>query len=167
MSEFIIRKLVEVDAEIYREIRLEMLEKHPESFGENFSNASQKDIDFYKSRIINSVIYGAFLGEKLVGVAGYYIPQEKAYQHKAMIWGVYVQEGYRGHKLSQNLILENLNDCKNFVEQAFLRVSAENIPAISVYKNVGFQEYGREPQSRKIGNKYFDELSMVKFLNDK
>jgi len=85
VSDFEIRKLIESDAEIYRDIRLEMLEKHPESFGEKFSNAAEQDIDFYKGRINNGVIYGAFKGGKLTAVAGHFVLPENAYNHKAMI----------------------------------------------------------------------------------
>ena len=165
MSHIKIRQLITEDAESYREIRLEMLRDNPEHFGDSYEDNLDYDLSFFETRIDDGPIYGGFNGDDLVGVAGYFILKGDKTSHKAMIWGVYVRPENRGHRLSEALIEEAIQDCRQYVEQALIHVSAENYPAIKIYQGLGFEEFGREPKARKIGNKYYDEVCMIKFLN--
>ena len=165
MGDIKIRQLITEDAESYREIRLEMLRDNPEHFGDSYEDNLEYDLSFFEGRIDDAPIYGGFDGDSLVGVAGYFIQKGDKTSHKAMIWGVYVRPENRGHRLSEALIEEAIQDCRQYVEQALIHVSAENYPAIKIYQGLGFEEFGREPKARKIGNKYYDEIHMVKFLN--
>ncbi|MDI6806188.1 MAG: GNAT family N-acetyltransferase [Candidatus Aenigmarchaeota archaeon] len=45
-----------------------------------------------------------------------------------------------------------------------LTVVANNIAARNLYKKLGFKEVGKIPEGRRYGNKYYDEILMVKKL---
>jgi ribosomal protein S18 acetylase RimI-like enzyme len=49
------------------------------------------------------------------------------------------------------------------LEQITLVASA-NLPAQRLYKALGFESYGVEPHSLKIGNDYIDDVLMVLWL---
>lgn len=160
------RKLLESDAEAYQKIRLEMLHKNPESFGDSYENNLKHDIEFYRKRVTKSYIAGAFHEGVLIGTAGYFGHEGDKVKHKATIWGVYVQPDFRGKRISQKLIENVINECAKLFEQVLINVSAENFPAITIYKSLGFEEYGREPKARIIKGKYYDEVHMAKFLKE-
>lgn len=166
MNDIQIRQLTIEDAESYRDIRLEMLRDNPEHFGDSYEDNLDYDLSFFEGRIDGSPIYGGFDGDDLIGVAGYFIQKGDKTSHKAMIWGVYVKPDNRGYRLSKRLIEDAIRDCRQYVEQALIHVSAENYSAIRIYQDLGFKEFGREPKARKIGNKYYDEICMIKFLNE-
>jgi ribosomal protein S18 acetylase RimI-like enzyme len=164
MSDIEIRQLTLDDVEAYRDIRLEMLRDNPENFGESYEDNLEYELDFFENRIANSPIYGGFQNGILLATAGYFIQRGAKVCHKAMVWGVYVKPESRGYRLSQKLIEKNIKDCSQYVEQVLIHISAKNISALKVYQDIGFKEFGCEPNARKIGGKYFDEISMVKFL---
>ena len=49
------------------------------------------------------------------------------------------------------------------MEQITLVASAD-LPAQRLYRALGFESYGLEPRSLKIGNDYVDDVLMVLFL---
>jgi RimJ/RimL family protein N-acetyltransferase len=51
----------------------------------------------------------------------------------------------------------------NGLEQITLVASA-NLPAQRLYESLGFQSYGVEPHSLRIGDQYIDDVLMVLFL---
>ncbi len=164
MSEIKIRQLNLEDAEAYREIRLRMLKENSESFGDSYEDNLSYGLSFFEGRIANSPIFGAFDNENLVATAGYFIHQGQKIDHKATIWGVYVSPEQRGNRVSQNLVEQAVKACVGKVEQVLINVSGENIAALKIYQDIGFEEFGREPKARKIKGQYYDEISMVKFL---
>ena len=50
-------------------------------------------------------------------------------------------------------------------EQLTLSVGDGNAAAYRLYRKMGFSEYGREMKALKDGNRYFDEILMVRFLH--
>lgn len=165
MSNIQIRQLDEEDVETYRDIRLEMLKNHPESFGTSYEDSSKEGLEFFLSMIQKSQIYGAFDGENLVAVSGIYIRDGAKLCHAASIWGVYVQPNYRGKRLSQELIKKSIEGLESDIEQVFISASSENDRAIKIYNDLGFEQWGIAPKSRKHNGQYFDDVNMVKFLD--
>lgn len=166
MSDIVIRQLVETDAEAYRKIRLEMLKNKPEAFGEAYEESIKKELDFFKGRITNSYIGGAFEGLDLIATAGYFIQEGLKSSHKAFLWGVYVQEKYRGNGLSYGLTLKVVGDLPSTISLIQTAVVAGNVAAEKTYKKAGFKKWAVEEKALKINGKYYDEIHMVKFLEE-
>ena len=163
MDEIQTRKLQKCDAAIYQKIRLKMLKEEPLSFGSSYVDTKKEPLEFFEERIEKGNIFAAFDQEDLVGTAEYYIHEGEKVAHKAGIWGVYVAPIYRGKRLSQKLVQSAVNEASPLVEQIIIHVSGDNQAAIKIYEDVGFKEFGREPNARKTNGAYFDEVSMVKF----
>ncbi|MEM6781361.1 MAG: GNAT family N-acetyltransferase [Pseudomonadota bacterium] len=159
-----IRRIQPDEAELYMDIRLEMLKEHPESFGDSYPDASQRPIDFYRERVTDSYIVGAFDQAKIVGTAGYFIQKGKKAEHKAYLWGVYTTKDNRGQGISRKLSQRVLDDLPEHIELIQTCVVKGNDTAHEIYKELGFQEYGVEEKGLKVDGKYYDEILMVKFL---
>ena len=90
-----IRLLAGTDAVPYRDIRLEGLRRNPEAFAATFEDEREKPLDWFKERITQSRIFGAFIVQELVGVVGLRAHDDAKQRHKAMLWGMYVRREAR------------------------------------------------------------------------
>jgi ribosomal protein S18 acetylase RimI-like enzyme len=159
-----IRLLAPADASRYRDIRLEGLKQDPAAFSSSFEREAAMPLSWFEERIVKGNIFGAFAADELVAVAGYW-PQEGAkVQHKAGLWGMYVRPAARNSGLGRRLLEAVVNHASGRVEQLLLSVVSENEAAHRLYQELGFSEYGREMKALKLGERYLDEILMVRFL---
>jgi len=159
-----VRLLTPGEAALYRDIRLEGLKQDPEAFSSTFERENAMPLDWFETRIVNGNIFGAFVDDALVGVAGYW-PQEGAkVGHKAGFWGMYVSRSARKLGLGRRLMEAVIAHATGRVEQLQLGVGADNEAARRLYQRMGFAEYGREMKALKQGGRYIDEILMVRFL---
>jgi len=160
-----IRLLTPADAVAYRDIRLEGLRLSPEAFSSTFGREDAMPLAWFEERIVKGNIFGGFAEDELLGVTGYR-PQEGAkVRHKAGLWGMYVREQARGSGLGQRLMEAVVNHATGRVELLQLSVVSDNEAAFRLYKKMGFSEYGREMKALREGDRYFDEILMVRFLS--
>ncbi len=163
--DFVIRRLEPgPDTEIFRAIRLELLKKSPESFGSDHATESARPLDWFAGRLTTSDMFGAFHGEDLLGIAGFYVEPTLQRAHKGVIWGVYVRPAARSAGVARRLIEAVLAHAKGRVEQVNLVVERGNLHARRLYTSLGFVEYGLERNALKIGGRYFDDVLMAKAL---
>jgi ribosomal protein S18 acetylase RimI-like enzyme len=159
-----IRLLANVDAAKYREIRLESLRLHPEAFASTFERESEQPLPWFEDRITEGNIFGAFVGDELVGVAGCWPQQGPKVGHKAVLWGMYVRPAARQLGLGRRLVEAVVNHAASRVEQLQLSVVSANEAAFGLYRSMGFSEFGREMKALKHNGQYFDDILMVRFL---
>lgn len=167
MSDFEIRKLIESDAEIYRDIRLEMLNDSPSYFGTSYEDSKKENITFFANRIKYGNIYGYFNDDGLMGVVGCYQKEGLKVEHIAGIWGVYVRHQYRGKNIAHRLTEVIISELPKEIELIQVSVTKGNLPAQKTYEKSGFKIWGVEEKALKIKNDYFDVINMVKFLDEK
>jgi RimJ/RimL family protein N-acetyltransferase len=159
-----IRLLTPGEAALYRDIRLEGLKRDPSAFSSTFERENAMPLEWFEERIVKGHIFGAFAGGELVGVAGYWRQEGAKVRHKAGFWGMYVRPGVRGSGLAERLIEAVADHAFGRVELLQLSVASDNKAAIRLYQKTGFSEYGREMKALKDGERYFDEILMVRFL---
>jgi ribosomal protein S18 acetylase RimI-like enzyme len=159
-----IRLLTTADAALYREVRLEGLALHPEAFSSTFKRESEKPLAWFADRITQGNVFGAFVGDELVGVAGCRPLEGPKTNHKAALWGMYVRPAARSSGLGRRLVEAVVNHASERVEQLQLSVVSTNGDAWRLYRNIGFSEYGREMKALKQDGRYYDEILMVRFL---
>jgi ribosomal protein S18 acetylase RimI-like enzyme len=163
--DFVIRRLEPgQDTELFRAIRLESLKKNPESFGSDFASENDKPPEWFAGRLTTSDVFGAFHGEELLGIAGFQVGQTAKRAHKGTLWAVYVRPAKRSAGVARRLVETVIEHAKGRVEQVNLAVDRRNMHARRLYTSLGFIEYGLEKNALKVGDRYLDDVLMVRTL---
>jgi RimJ/RimL family protein N-acetyltransferase len=161
-----IRRLQASDSAVYRDIRLEALKRNPEAFGSTFEMENAQPLSWFEAAVGRADIFGAFLDGTLAGIAGYFAQQRSKQAHKALLWGMYVRAAARNAGLGKRLVAAVLDHARGRVEMVQLTVVSENEAARRLYRALGFVEYGYETRALKQDGRYYDEVLMVKFLDE-
>jgi ribosomal protein S18 acetylase RimI-like enzyme len=162
-----IRLLTADDAEAWWQLRLEALSNDSASFADSAEEHLTTSIESTKERLgagdtaINFVL-GTFEDAKLTATAGFYRYSHLKERHKGHIWGVYVRPESRGKGVACALMQEIIRRARAMdgIEQLLIVASA-HLPARKLYEGLGFQAYGVEPRSLKIGTEYVDDVLMI------
>jgi ribosomal protein S18 acetylase RimI-like enzyme len=162
-----LRLLTVDDAEALWHLRLEALRNDPASFAdsaeEHLNTTVETSREFLsKKDPVHNFVVGMFEEGKLSGTAGFFRRSNNKERHKGHIWGVYVQPQSRGKGVARALMQEIIRRAHGIegLEQVTLVASA-NLPAQRLYKALGFESYGIEPHSLKIGAEYVDDVLMI------
>ncbi|WP_324607781.1 GNAT family N-acetyltransferase [Paenibacillus sp. IHBB 10380] len=122
-----------------------------------------------KNRIMNesdNYILGAFKeGNQIVGMIGFRREQGIKFNHKGIIWGVYVSPEYRGKGIAKELLEEVINRGSGLegLKQINLCVVTLNRVAIELYMKLGFETYGIEKNALEYKGQGYDEELMTYF----
>jgi RimJ/RimL family protein N-acetyltransferase len=159
-----IRLLAGADAVPYRDIRLDGLRRNPEAFASTFEDEREKPLDWFRERLTQSRIFGAFIAQELVGVVGLRAHDDAKQRHKAVLWGMYVRCEARQYGVGVRLVDAAVAHAAGHVEQLQLAVVTENKAARRLYAKAGFIAYGHQINALKQNGTYYDDILMVKFL---
>ncbi|PHM10824.1 GNAT family N-acetyltransferase [Nostoc sp. 'Peltigera malacea cyanobiont' DB3992] len=157
----IVKKLTKYDVEDYRQIRLEALDKNPDSFGTTYQEEVIKTIEQFRDRIPvdnNNFILGCFEDKYLIAIVAFNQESRIKLRHKAYISSMYVKQQYRGKGVGKLLLNELIERAKaiNEVQILLLEIVKNNVLAKPLYLSLGFQIYGTEKRAYKYNNQYFD-----------
>jgi ribosomal protein S18 acetylase RimI-like enzyme len=161
---FVIRPLRPDEPALYREIRLEALRLHPEAFGSSFEDEAARPVTFFEQRLTGNTIFGGFRDRELLGTAGFMPDSGVKRAHKGHLWGMYVRSAARGTGLARLLVEAVLEHARERVELIQLSVGSGNVPARRLYVSLGFEPFGIEERALKVGDRYLDDVYMVKML---
>jgi ribosomal protein S18 acetylase RimI-like enzyme len=144
------RKLRADDAKPYREIRLESLKAHPESFGSTFEEQSKLPKLMFEKALEQPVderfVVGAFDHAKMIGICGFVpfaLDEALDLEHAGTIIQMYVKSTYRGQRIGLGLVQMTVREAFKVpgIEQVVLGVKEGNLSAIRVYEQAGFETY--------------------------
>jgi len=165
-----LRLLTAADAEAWWHLRVEMLRNDPFAFADSTEEHVTTTLEQVRERLAandpkGNFIVGIFAEGKLMGTAGFFRRPNQKESHKGHVWGVYVSPQLRGKGAGKAMMQEIIRRAREIegLEQITLVASAK-LPAQQLYKSVGFQSYGVEPHSLKIGAEYVDDVLMVLWL---
>ncbi|MGM0750810.1 MAG: GNAT family N-acetyltransferase [Bacillota bacterium] len=165
-----IQLLNENHAEAYWQLRLEMLQQSPSSFGGSYEEAIARPnpIEVTAGRLVQkgSYTFGCFVDGKLVGAVTLVREGTLKMKHKASIFAMYVAPAHRGEGFARRLIQTAITQAKeeDGIEQVMITVVTTNETAKGLYQSCGFKPYGTEKRALKYNDEYFDEELMVLFL---
>ena len=162
-----IRRLETSDAALYRDLRLEALQKNPEAFGSTFERENAEPLSWFEATLGRTDIFGAFVDGTLAGMAGYSARENLKQAHKGLLWTMYVRAAARNTGLGKILVAAVLDHARGRVEMVQLTVVSENESAHRLYRAMGFVEYGHEKRALKHDGRYYDEILMVNFLDSR
>jgi ribosomal protein S18 acetylase RimI-like enzyme len=162
-----LRLLTPDDAEAWWHMRIEALRNDPASFADSAEEHLTTTVESVRERLaasdpLHNFVIGAFEDKKLTATAGFYRYGHLKERHKGHIWGVYVRPESRGKGVARALMQEIISRARSIegLEQILLVASA-HLPAKNLYETLGFETYGVEPLSLKIGTEYVDDVLMI------
>jgi len=157
------------DLEAVVALRRQALEHHPLAFGaapEEDRLITGKDTEAIFGIAGQSVVFGAYESQALVGMACLTRAIEVKRRHKAIIWGMYVVPSARRKGVGRMLLAAIVAESRKWpdVRQLHLSVTEVAGEARRLYESVGFVEWGREPRSLRWAGRSADEMHMVLLL---
>jgi ribosomal protein S18 acetylase RimI-like enzyme len=164
-----IRRLTADETELFREIRTESVRLHPEAFCDcpeemlGYSDEKMKDFAAPTDEFPQKFILGAFEGEALLGVVGFFREESIKERHRGYIWSVYTRPEARGKGVSRALMVELIAQARRIEGLEFLAldVSTTQEAARKFYLSLGFVVTGKTPCIYKLGQSYVDNESML------
>lgn len=163
-STILIRPLGPDDAEAFRTLRLAALETVPEAFGASHAEEAGQPLSAFASRLSPEPpgrVFGAFLGDALVGTAGFRISNSPKIRHKGYLWGVYVATAARGHGVGEKLVSAVIEHARAHVLILQANVVSTNRTAYVLYERLGFAPYGIESRALFVDGVFHDEALLA------
>lgn len=162
-----VRKLRPDDAEAFTALRLESLREEPLAFLSSPDDESAPTVDSVRQTLSNpgeSAIFGAF-DPALCGCVGIYRDAHRKAQHKAFVWGLYLQPAARRRGLAEALMQAALAFATDLgVAQVQLGVGVKAEAARRLYRSLGFEVWGNEPDAIRHHDQSVAEQHMVLLL---
>lgn len=162
-----VTRLTPSHAEPYRALMLEAYALHPDAFTSSVTERRTLPLAWWQKRLAedvsaNEVVFGAFIGKELAGVAGLSFDTREKARHKSTLFGMYVSDRFRQQGLGQQLIHEVLAYAltRPGTKIVQLTVTAGNAPAQNLYTSNGFVPFGTEPFAVQVGAEYVSKVHM-------
>lgn len=150
--------------EEYRALRLEAVEKVPQSFLDDPDVAEKIPKEEWQRKM--SSMFFAEVDGKWVGMIGSYQDEKTKLKHILNIFSFFVSSDYRGMGIGRALIQQVIATAKNNpeIKKLQLGVVTTQEPANELYQSLGFIKAGHMKYAVKVGDTYFDEYHMELYL---
>ena len=164
-----LRALRPGDLPAYKELRDEMLVRHPEAFTSDAETERSRPASAYLPRLGldrpegGQFTLGAWHDGQLLGAISCEREPRRKVRHIAHVIGMMVRAEARGAGLGRRLLDACIAEARRAdgVELLTLTVTSGNAPAVRLYECAGFRRYGRLPHAMKVGGTYHDKDLMV------
>jgi ribosomal protein S18 acetylase RimI-like enzyme len=166
-----IARLVPAHAVAYRALMLEAYELDPDAFTSSVAERAALPLSWWESRLDESplapeLVFGAFEGGQLAGVAGLSFELREKARHKATLFGMYVPPRFRNRGLGGQLVEAVLAEARarSGVMLVQLTVTDGNRAAQELYAQAGFVVFGVEPLAVAVGATFVSKVHMWRNL---
>ena len=154
------------DAEAFSALRREVIRENPVQMGLTYEEELTRTLDDFRAQLAFShpnVMFGSFIEGELVATAAVgYTSKLPSSRHKMVMWGVFTSPRYRRQGLSRQIVEAAIQQAFcNDVRRVNLQVYVPNEPAITLYKSIGFVEYGTEPDAVCLNGQYHNGVHMT------
>jgi len=154
-----IRCISAEDAEAFSNLRREVTRENPIPMGLTYEEELTRSIDSFRTQLSftpPNVMFGSFVEGELVATSAVgYTSKFTSSRHKMVMWGVFTSPRYRRKGLGRQVVEASIQHAfSNGVSRINLQVYLPNEPAVTLYKSIGFVEYGVESLYRNTASLY-------------
>ena len=165
MNDIEIRTLTSRHAEVFQATRIRAVRAFPEAYLIDVEEEIAAPLEEVAQRLspnANRCVFGAFVGDSLVGILGLVREERPKLQHKAFIWGMYVDPTYHRRGIGRQLMEAALSHAKSMqgLRRIGLTVTANNSEAIALYEALGFKPWGTEPAALVVDGVDLEDVHM-------
>ncbi|CAM2156474.1 Acetyltransferase [Pararobbsia alpina] len=165
----VVRPLAESDAEAFQALRLKATVDAPFAIWPTYEEEAartRQEVEASMRFTSHQFVYGAFDDQELVAIAGLRRVPLKKVEHKATLWGVFVEPSYRRSGIARRLLSALIVQARaSDIRQVHLAVGANNPRARALYESLGFKSYGIEPNAMLVDGQFIDEELMIASLS--
>jgi RimJ/RimL family protein N-acetyltransferase len=163
----VVRLLTPEDAPAYQAIALKGYRTHGQAFTSYFPDRAKEPLQYWQDRVSpanaqKEVVFGAFIHAQLVGVTGLSFETRFKVQHKANLFGVFVDAPFQGQGIARALVSTALTFARSLEKLTVvqLTVTDGNEAAIHLYESFGFITFGVEPMAIKDEGEFYCKRHM-------
>ncbi|WP_104667714.1 GNAT family N-acetyltransferase [Ensifer adhaerens] len=161
-----IKHLDQDDVDVFRQIRLEALNRAPEAFASTAADWERLSTEEWRARLTANAVFVAFEDDRPLGIMGLMRERASRLAHRATIIMVYVRDEARGSGVARRLLTHLTDQARaSGIRLLELVVRADNPAAIRFYTREGFREIGRVPGGMFDGEKEVDEILMARHID--
>ncbi|HEX6037947.1 GNAT family N-acetyltransferase, partial [Longimicrobium sp.] len=168
-----LRMLEAGDAAAFQALRLRGLRESPSAFGSTYEEEADRPLDDVAAHLAlraegDDVVFGAFDGDVLVGVAGMRRPRNRKGRHRGGVWGMYVAPEARGRGVGGALLRAIVDHARTVegLDRLELGVETTNAAARALYLAFGFVPYGVQPDAYRDDGVSWDSELMSMRIGD-
>jgi ribosomal protein S18 acetylase RimI-like enzyme len=142
------------------------LQDDPSAYGSAYEDELTMGLETWAARYLappHIACFGAFQGEKLLGMNALIRNTGAKLRHRAMIAAMYTLPEWRGRGIGADLVAAALEQSRHWegVLDVTLAVTVGNNSAKGLYEKLGFRVYSYDPRYIRVGEKYFDIEWMI------
>jgi ribosomal protein S18 acetylase RimI-like enzyme len=156
-----IRRLHIADAKSYRAMLVEGLILHPTSFTEDYNTELIRDQSEIDMTLKQNGVFGAWVGNDLVGIGAVLCTAEPKRRHVARVSGLYVKVELRRQGIGTRLIEEILRFAASGVQLVQVEIPTQCESVIRLFERLKFIRCGVVPGGLQVENRRFDLLTMI------
>ncbi|MFA6301754.1 MAG: GNAT family N-acetyltransferase [Legionella sp.] len=156
-----IKLLTAADLSCLKQIRQQALEEEPQAYGQTLIEFFEQG-DAYAFEAENGVV-GAFDGDRLLGMLGFYVKNSEKQRHKLYLWGLYVAGESRGQGIGRSLIhYVGAFVAKDSIRQILVHVIVPNEALLGFYNSCGFELMSSESDAYFFEGKSWEQVLLVR-----
>jgi ribosomal protein S18 acetylase RimI-like enzyme len=163
-EETLLRCLGPADAARFMSLRRAALEDAPFAFSSSPEDDRARSVEFVRETLASAdqAVLGAFAGD-LVGMVGISRERHVKTAHICGLWGLYVTPAARSAGVGRALVRAALSFARSLpgVTHVSVGVTERAPDAASLYRSIGFVEWGVEPAALRVGDVVVAESHLV------
>jgi GNAT superfamily N-acetyltransferase len=164
MKRPLVRRLRSENAQAYRAVLVEGLILHPDRFVEDNRPEVARHLTDIEADLEQNGMFGAWLDEKLVGIAGYSRLRSPKRQHCGRVRSLYVKERCRKNGIAGKLLGDVFRHATTHIDQLEAEMTTRCESAVRLFKGEGFRICGLSRGALRVDEEELDVWTMIRWF---